>query len=69
MNKRTMFSRLLIITLMVTIVSVSGFAQDSYREALKENLLINNNVDKLKDVFININESLFEKNGTHHEGT
>ena len=62
MNKRTMFSRLLIITLMVTIVSVSGFAQDSYREALKENLLINNNVDKLKDVFININESLFEKN-------
>ncbi len=62
MNKRTIFSRLLIITLMVTIVSVSGFAQDSYREALKENLLINNNVDKLKDVFININESLFEKN-------
>ena len=62
MNKRTMFSRLLIITLMVTIVSVSGFAQDSYREALKENLLINNNFDQLKDVFININESLFEKN-------
>ena len=61
MNKRTMFSRLLIITLMVTIVSVSGFAQDSYREALKENLLINNNFDQLKDVFININESLFEK--------
>lgn len=62
MNKRTIFSRLLIITLMVTIVSVSGFAQDSYREALKENLFINNNVDKLKDVFININKSLFEKN-------
>lgn len=62
MNKRTIFSRLLIITLMVTIVSVSGFAQDSYREALKENLLINNNVDQLKDVFININKSLFEKN-------
>jgi hypothetical protein len=62
MNKRTIFSRLLIITLMVTIVSVSGFAQDIYREALKENLLINNNFDQLKDVFININESLFEKN-------
>ena len=61
MNKRTMFSRLLIITLMVTIVSVSGFAQDSYREALIENLSINGIFDKLKvkDAFIKINENLF----------
>ena len=56
-----MSSRLLM-TLMVATASFSGFAQDSYREALKENLLINNNFDQLKDVFININESLFEKN-------
>ena len=48
--------------MMVATASFSGFAQDSYREALKENLLINNNFDQLKDVFININESLFEKN-------
>ena len=61
MNKRTIFSRLLIITLMVTIVSVSGFAQDSYREALIENLSINGIFDKLKvkDAFIKINENLF----------
>ena len=61
MKTRTMISRLLM-TLMVATASFSGFAQDSYREALKENLLINNNFDQLKDVFININESLFEKN-------
>ncbi len=61
MKTRTMSSRLLM-TLMVATASFSGFAQDSYREALKENLLINNNFDQLKDVFININESLFEKN-------
>ena len=61
MKTRTMISRLLM-TLMVATASFPGFAQDSYREALKENLLINNNFDQLKDVFININESLFEKN-------
>ena len=60
MKTPTMISRLLI-TLMVTIVSVSGFAQDSYREALKEYLLINDNVDQLKDVFIKINEGIFEE--------
>ena len=60
MNTRTMISRLLI-TLMVATASVSGSAQDSYREALKENLLISGNFDKLKvkDVFIKINENLF----------
>ena len=60
MNTRTMISRLLM-TLMVATASFSGFAQDSYREALKENLSINGNFDKLevKDVFIKISEDLF----------
>ena len=60
MNTRTMISRLLI-TLMVATASVSGFAQDSYREALKEYLLIDENLDKLKDVNIKIYEDLFEE--------
>ncbi len=60
MNTSTMISRLLM-TLMVATASFLGFAQDSYREALKENLSINGNFDKLKvkDVFIKISDDLF----------
>lgn len=60
MKTRTMISRLLM-TLMVATASFPGFAQDSYREALKENLSINGNFDilKVKDVFIKISEDLF----------
>lgn len=60
MNTRTMVSRLLIITLMVTIVSVSGFAQDSYREVLKEYLSLDGSLDKLKETYKNINKNIFE---------
>ena len=58
---RTMISRLLI-TLMVAMASVSSFAQDSYREALKEYLSLNGGLNQLKEAYKIINENLFEDN-------
>lgn len=41
-------------------VAASGFAQDSYREAVKQFILANGQIDRMKSLFTQLNESFFK---------
>ena len=49
------------IALLVMFVAASGFAQDSYREALKEYISLNGQADRTKTSFMTLTESFFKK--------
>ena len=51
----------LLITLLVMLVAVSSYAQDSYRETVKQYVEANGQSDKLKTLFTKLNETFFKK--------
>ena len=51
----------LLITLLVMLVAVSSYAQDSYRETVKQYVEVNGQSDKLKTLFTKLNETFFKK--------
>lgn len=53
-------SRLLIALLLMLVVA-SGYAQDSYREAVKQYIAVNGQADQMKSAFMTLNETLFKK--------
>ena len=60
MKNRIITSRLLV-TLLVAMIAVSGYAQDSYREAVKEyGVIFNDNVNRMDSIFKLISTDLFE---------
>ena len=51
----------LLIALLVMLVAVSSYAQDSYRETVKQYVEVNGQSDKLKTLFTKLNETFFKK--------
>ena len=51
----------LLITLLVMLVAASGYAQDSYREAVKQFVSANGQIDRMKSAFTTLNETFFKK--------
>ena len=51
----------MLVTLLVAMIAVSGYAQDSYREAVKEyGVIFNDNVNRMDSIFKLISTDLFE---------
>ena len=55
--KKTRF----IIAMLVMLVAASGYAQDSYREAVKQFVVANGQIDRMKSAFATLNETFFKK--------
>ena len=51
----------LFIALLVMLVAASSYAQDSYRETVKQYVEVNGQSDKLKTLFTKLNETFFKK--------
>lgn len=51
----------LLIALLVMLIAASSYAQDSYREAVKQYVSVNGQVDQMKSAFTTLNETLFKK--------
>ena len=51
----------LLIALLVMLVAASGYAQDSYREAVKQFVSANGQIDRMKSAFTTLNETFFKK--------
>ena len=51
----------LLIALLVMLVAASSYAQDSYRETVKQYVEVNGQSDKLKTLFTKLNETFFKK--------